>query len=96
MNQEQIEAEMQIAPKETQVEFAAALTGYIMIGIAHAKEMGKSKFDIDATLPMMNMVKRALDGKLRVVEIKTATDIMTESVKSGMFDTKPKSAKVEV
>lgn len=96
MNQEQIEAEMQIAPKETQVEFAAALTGYIMIGIAHAKEMGKSKFDIDATLPMMNMVKRALDGKLRVVEIKTATEIMTESVKSGMFDTKPKSAKVEV
>lgn len=96
MNDEQIEAEMQIAPKETQVEFAAALTGYIMIGIAHAKEMGKSKFDIDATLPMMNMVKRALDGKLRVVEIKTATDIMTESVKSGAFDRKPKSEKVEM
>lgn len=94
MNDEQIEAEMQIAPKETQVEFAAALTGYIMIGIAHAKEMGKSKFDIDATLPMMNMVKRALDGKLRVVEIKTATEIMTESVNSGMFDSKPKSVKV--
>ena len=88
--------EMQIAPKETQVEFAAALTGYIMIGIAHAKEMGKSKFDIDATLPMLNLVKRALDGKLRVVEIKTATDIMTESVKSGAFDRKPKSAKVEM
>lgn len=91
-----IEQEMQIAPKETQVEFAAALTGYIMIGIAHAKEMGKKEFAIDATLPMLNMVKRALDGKLRVVEIKTATDIMTESVKSGMFDTKPKSAKVEM
>lgn len=91
-----IEQEMQIAPKETQVEFAAALTGYIMIGIAHAKEMGKSKFDIDATLPMLNLVKRALDGKLRVVEIKTATDIMAESVKSGAFNMKPKSAKVEM
>lgn len=91
-----IEQEMQLAPKETQIEFAAALTGYIMIGIAHAKDMGKNEFAIDATLPMLDMVKRALDGKLRVVEVKTATDIMTESVKSGVFDRKPKSAKVEM
>lgn len=96
MNQEQLEAEMQLAPKETQIEFAAALTGYIMIGIAHAKEMGKNEFAIDATLPMLNLVKRALDGELLVVEVKTAADIMTESVKSGMFSNKSKSAKVEL
>ena len=91
-----IEQEMQIAPKETQVEFAAALTGYIMIGIAHAKEMGKKEFAIDATLPMLDMVKRALDGELRIVEVNTATEIMTESLKSGMYDKKPKSAKAEM
>lgn len=91
-----IEEEMKVAPKETQVQFAAALTGYIMMGIAHAKEMGKKEFAIDATLPMLNLVKRALDGELLVVEVKTATEIMTESFKSGVFNSKPNSVKVEL
>ena len=96
MNEEQIKAELELAPKETQIEFASALTRYIMIGMAHAKENGKDKFDIEATLPMLDMVKRAIDGELRVVEVKTASEIMTKSVKSGMFDSKKTTVKVEL
>lgn len=96
MNQEQLEAEMQIAPKEMQIEFASALSGYIMLGIAHTKRIGKNEFSIDATLPMLDMIKRAIDGKLRVVEINTATELMAESLKNGVFGNKTESVKVEL
>lgn len=95
MNDEQLEFEMSIAPKETQIEFAATLAGYIMLGLANAKRAGKKDFNIDATLPMIEMVKRAAEGKLRVVEINTATEIMTEAVKAGIFD-KPTTVRVEL
>ena len=85
MNDEQLEFEMSIAPKDTQREFAGVLIRYIMLGLNHAKERGKKEMDIEATLPMLDMVKRAIEGELRIIEVQTATDLMNEALKAGVY-----------
>ena len=85
MNDEQLEFEMGIAPKDTQREFAGALIRYIMLGLSHAKERGKKEMDIEATLPMLDMVKRAIEGELRIIEVQTATDLMNEALNAGVY-----------